>query len=163
VVSNVGADYATLAGLLKAAAGPLLEGVISDAYLPSVDDASNGWISLFQRLNTQYNGNAPWDGNVLYGFSVGYLFVEALRAAGKNLTRQGIVQAVEKNGFTGPGLFGLRFSKSDHSGYGGLQMGKVQSGKAVLFGPVYTTDDGTGAVTESNATPAAPPANGIPA
>jgi ABC-type branched-subunit amino acid transport system substrate-binding protein len=163
VVSNVGADYATLAGLLKAAAPLLLEGLISDAYLPSVDDASNGWISLFQRLNAQYNGNAPWDGNVLYGFSVGYLFVEALRAAGKNLTRQGIVQAVERNGFTGPGLFGLRFSKSDHSGYGGLQMGKVQGGKAVLFGPVYTTDDATGAVTESNTTPAAPPANGIPA
>lgn len=163
VVSNVGADYATLAGLLKAAAGPLLEGVISDSYLPSADDTSNGWISLFQRLNTQYNGNAPWDGNVEYGFSVGYLFVQALRAAGKNLTRQGILQAVEKNGFTGPGLFALRYSKSDHSGYGGLQMGKVQGGKAVLFGPTYTTDDGTGAVTQSNTTPAAPPTNGIPA
>jgi ABC-type branched-subunit amino acid transport system substrate-binding protein len=163
VVSNVGADYATLAGFLKAAAGPLLEGVISDSYFPSVDDASNGWISLFRRLNTQYNGDAPWDGNVLYGFSVGYLFVQALRAAGKNLTRQSIVQAVEKNGFTGPGLFALRYSKTDHSGYGGLQMGKVQGGKSVLFGPVYTTDDGTGAVTESNTTPAAPPTSGIPA
>jgi ABC-type branched-subunit amino acid transport system substrate-binding protein len=162
VVSNVGADYATLAGFLKAAAGPLLEGVISDSYLPSVDDTSNGWISLFRRLNTQYNNDAPFDGNVEYGFSVAYLFVQALKAAGKNPTRQSIVDAVEKNGFSGPGLFKLRFSKDDHSGYGGLQMGKVQGGKQTLFGPVYTTDDGSGAVTESSASPASPPDNGIP-
>jgi ABC-type branched-subunit amino acid transport system substrate-binding protein len=162
VVSNVGADYGTLAALLKAAAGPLLEGVISDSYLPSVDDAGNGWISLFRKLNTQYNNDTPFDGNVEYGFSVAYLFVQALKAAGKNPTRQSIVDAVEKNGFTGPGLFKLRYSKDDHSGYGGLQMGKVQGGKQTLFGPVYTTDDGNGAVTESNATAAAPPDNGIP-
>ncbi|MBO0867532.1 MAG: ABC transporter substrate-binding protein [Micromonosporaceae bacterium] len=162
VVSNVGADYATLAALLKTAAGPLLEGVISDSYLPSVDDTSNGWVALFRRLNTQYNNNTPFDGNVEYGFSVGYLFVQALKAAGKNLTRQSIVDAVERNGFNGPGLFKLRFSKNDHSGYGGLQMGRVQGGKQTLFGPVYTTDDGSGAVTSMVASPAAPPANGIP-
>jgi ABC-type branched-subunit amino acid transport system substrate-binding protein len=162
VLSNVGADYATLAGFLKAAAGPLLEGMVSDDYIPSVDDTSNGWIQLFRRLNTQYNGDAPFDGNVEYGFAVGYLFVQALQAAGKNLTRQGIVQAVEKNGFSGPGLYSLRFSNSDHSGFGGLQMGKVQGGKQLLFGPVYTTDDGSGAVTEVSSTMAQPPGNGIP-
>jgi ABC-type branched-subunit amino acid transport system substrate-binding protein len=162
VVSNVGADYATLAGLLKAAAGPLLEGVLSTGYLPSVDDATNPWIALFRKLNDQYNGSTPFDGNVEYGFAVGYLFVQALRAAGKNPTRQGIVQAVEKNGFAGPGLGPLRFSRTDHSGYGTLQMGKVQGGKQLLFGPVYTTDDGTGPVNESTLSPVAPPSNGIP-
>jgi ABC-type branched-subunit amino acid transport system substrate-binding protein len=163
VVSNVGADYRTLAALLKAAAGPLLEGVISDSYIPSVDDTSNGWISLFRRLNTQYNNNTPFDGNVEYGFAVGYLFVQALRAAGKNPTRQSIVDAVERNGFTGPGLAPLRFSKTDHSGFGGLQMGKVQGGKQLLFGPLYKTDDGNGPITESTVSAAAPPDNGIPA
>jgi hypothetical protein len=162
VVSNVGADYMTLSGLLKAAAPALLNGLLSTNYLPSVDDTANPWIALFRKLNDQYNGGAPFDGNVAYGFSVGYLFVQALQAAGKNLTRQGIVQAVEKGGFSGPGLAPLRYSKSDHSGYGGLQMGKVQGGKQLLFGPVYTTDDTTGPVKESTGTPASPPANGIP-
>jgi ABC-type branched-subunit amino acid transport system substrate-binding protein len=162
VVSNVGADYMTLSGLLKAAAPALLQGLISTNYLPSVDDTTNPWIALFRKLNDQYNGGAPFDGNVAYGFSVGYLFVQALLAAGKDLTRQGIVQAVEKGGFTGPGLAPLRYSKTDHSGYGGVQMAKVQGGKQLLFGPVYTTDDGSGAVTQSSGTPASPPANGIP-
>ncbi|OLB66852.1 MAG: ABC transporter substrate-binding protein [Actinobacteria bacterium 13_2_20CM_2_72_6] len=162
VVSNVGADYMTLSGLLKAAAPTLLQNLISTNYLPSVDDATNPWIALFRKLNDQYNGGAPFDGNVAYGFSVGYLFVQALLAAGKDLTRQSIVQAVEKGGFNGPGLAPLRYSKADHSGYGGLQMGKVQGGKQLLFGPVYTTDDASGPVTQLSGTPAAPPANGIP-
>jgi branched-chain amino acid transport system substrate-binding protein len=165
VVSNVGADYATLSGLLKAAGTPLLEGMLSANYLPSVDDTANPWISLFRKLNDQYNNRAPFDGNVEYGFSVAYLFVQALKAAGKNLTRQGIVQAVEKGGFTGPGLAPFRYSKTDHSGYGGLQMAKVQGGKQLQFGPVYvTTDDAAGPVQESSATQQAPPpATGIPA
>jgi branched-chain amino acid transport system substrate-binding protein len=163
VVSNVGADYATLAGFLKTATGPLLEGLLSTGYLPSVDDTANPWIALFRRLNDQYNNGAPFDGNVEYGFSVGYLFVQALRAAGKNLTRQGIVQAVAKGGFSGPGIAPLRYSADDHSGYGGLQMGKVQGGKQLLFGPVYTTDDGAGPIQEYSGAPAAPPSDGIPA
>jgi ABC-type branched-subunit amino acid transport system substrate-binding protein len=159
----VGADYATLAGLLKAAGTPLLEGVLSTAYLPSVDDATNAWITLFRKLNTQYNSGAGFDGNTEYGFAVGYLFVQALQAAGKSLTRQGIVDAVQKNGFTGPGLSPLRFSATDHSGFSGLQMGKVQGGKQTVFGPVYTTDDGSGAIQQSTPSQPAPPSNGIPA
>jgi branched-chain amino acid transport system substrate-binding protein len=162
VVSNVGADYATLNGFLKAATPVLLEGVLSDAYLPSVDDTANPWIAKFKQLNDQYNSSAPWDGNVLYGFSVAYLFVQALKATGKDLTRDSLVQAVEKGGFTGPGLSAYRFSKTDHSGFSGVQMAKVQGGKGVLFGPLYTTDDAAGAVQEATVNQPAPPANGIP-
>jgi branched-chain amino acid transport system substrate-binding protein len=162
VVSNVGADYTTLSGLLKAAGTPLLEGVLSTGYLPAVDDTSNPWVALFRKLNDQYNNSAVYDGNVEYGFSVGYLFTQALQAAGKNVTRQGMVQTVEKGGFTGPGLAPLRYSKTDHSGYGGLQMGKVQGGKQLLFGPVYTTDDASGPVQQTTAAQPAPPGTGIP-
>jgi ABC-type branched-subunit amino acid transport system substrate-binding protein len=162
VVSNVGADYTTLSALLKAAGKPLLEGMLSTGYLPSVDDTTNPWITEFRKINDKYNSGAPFDANVEYGLSVGYLFVQALRAAGKDLTRQGIVQAVEKGGFTGPGLSPLRYTKDDHSGYGGLQMGRVQGGKQLLFGPGYTTDDASGPVTSYTVSPPVPPTNAIP-
>lgn len=162
VVSNVGADYNTLAGRLGAQGTPLLEGLISDGYLPAVDDTSNAWNTLFRKLNDQYNNSAPFDGNVEYGMAVGYLFVQALKAAGKNLTRESIIAAVEKGGFTGPGLVPFRFSKTSHSGYIGAQMGKVSGGKQTLFGPVFTTDDGDGAITEYSQQQPAPPQNGIP-
>ena len=82
VVSNVGADYATVAGLLTAKGAPLLEGVISDNYLPNAGETDNPWIKLFQKVNEKYNGNAPWDGNVEYGMAVGYTFVQALQGRG---------------------------------------------------------------------------------
>src|SRR5256885_7314160 len=123
VVSNVGADYMTLSGLLKAAAPALLNGLLSTNYLPSVDDTANPWIALFRRLNDQYNGGAPVDGNVAYGFSVGYLFVPALQAAGEDLARQGIVQAGGKGGLSRARLGPVRDSQARPSGVCGRGTG----------------------------------------
>ncbi|NMO50447.1 ABC transporter substrate-binding protein [Actinoplanes sp. TBRC 11911] len=162
VVSNVGSDPTTLAKSLGPAA-PLLEGVVAANYLPLANDTANPWIQLYTKVNTQYNNNAELDNNVVYGMSVGYLFVQALQAAGKDLTRDKIIQAVEKGGFTGPGLVPVRFSDKDHSGYAGEQLTTIKGGQAAYFGTPFTTDDGDGAVTASTAAPAVPPANGIPA
>jgi branched-chain amino acid transport system substrate-binding protein len=145
VVSNVGADYDTLAKQLGAAA-PLLNGMVAANYLPAGNDAGNPWIPLFKQINTQYNAGAPFDNNTVYGMSVGVLFVEAVKAAGKDLTRDGLISAVEKGGFQGPGLAPLRFSANDHSGYGGEQLSKVTGTDQAYFGPAYKTDDGDGAV-----------------
>jgi branched-chain amino acid transport system substrate-binding protein len=162
VVSNVGADYATVAGLLTKAGAPLLEGVISDNYLPNASDTTDPWIQLFQRINTQYNGNAPWDGNVEYGMAVGYMFVQALKAAGKDPTRASLLAAVEKGGFTGPGIVPVAFSPTNHSGYTGVRLVKIANGAGTFFGPTYTTDSGSGPVTQYSGGSGTVPANGIP-
>jgi ABC-type branched-subunit amino acid transport system substrate-binding protein len=162
VVSSVGGDYATLSGRLGAQGTPLLEGLVGAGYLPAVADTANPWIQLFQRINKEYNGDAPFDGNVLYGMSVGYTFVQALQAAGPDLTRDGIIAAIEKGGFTGPGLTPFRFAKGDHSGYSGLRMARTTGGVQNYFGPTYVTDEAEGPVQEHTAAPAAPPPNGIP-
>ena len=162
VVSNVGADPTTVGKALGAAA-PLLEGVVASNYLPLTTDEANPWIQLYKKVNAQYNGNAEFDNNIVYGMSVAYLFVQSLQAAGKDLTRDGIIQAVQKNGFSGPGLVPLRFSATDHAGYGGTQLTKVQGGKAVFFGTPYTTDDGDSPVQPYQAQAVTPPQNGVPA
>jgi branched-chain amino acid transport system substrate-binding protein len=162
VVSNVGSDIVTLTGFLKAATLPLIEGMVSDAYLPIPTDSSNSWITLFQTVNKQYNNNVPFDGNVLYGMGLAYTFLEAVKAAGTTLTRGSLVAAVEKGGFTGPGLTPFRFSSSDHSGYAGTQVAVIKNGVATTTGPVYTTDDGSGPLTVSSATPVTAPSNGLP-
>jgi ABC-type branched-subunit amino acid transport system substrate-binding protein len=162
VVSNVGGDKTTLAARLGAAGAPLLDGLVSAGYLPAVDDPADPWTAEFRKIAKQYAPNLEFDGNVVYGMSVGYLFVQALQAAGKDLTRDAIVDAVAENGFTGPGLVPLRFSADDHSGYGGLQVNRVTGGKQEYLGPVYVTGDDAGPVTEYTERPAAPPANAIP-
>ncbi|MEV1328089.1 ABC transporter substrate-binding protein [Micromonospora costi] len=161
MVSNVGADHPTLAKQLGDAA-PLLEGMIGANYLPMQNDKANPWIQLYTRINKEYNGDAPFDGNTVYGMSVGYLFVQALLAAGKDLTRESVIEAVNKGGFQGPGLAPLRFSKTDHSGYGGERLTTVTGGVQNYFGPAYETDEADAPVAEYTAAPVQPPANGIP-
>ncbi|WP_329111304.1 ABC transporter substrate-binding protein [Micromonospora sp. NBC_01699] len=161
IVSNVGADYNTVAKSLGAAA-PLLEGMVGSNYMPMNNDAANPWIQLFTKVNQSHNGGAPFDGNTVYGMSVGYLFVQALLAAGKDLTRESLIAAVETGGFQGPGLAPLRFSETDHSGYGGARLSRVTGGVQSYFGPTYETDEADGPVNEYTVAPATPPTNGIP-
>ncbi|WBB68027.1 ABC transporter substrate-binding protein [Micromonospora sp. WMMD812] len=161
LVSNVGADHPTLAKQLGEAA-PLLEGMIGTNYLPMQNDTANPWIQLFTRINKEHNGDAPFDGNTVYGMAVGYLFVQALLAAGKDLTRESVLEAVGKGGFQGPGLAPLRFSATDHSGYGGQRLTRVSGGVQSYFGPTYETDEADGPVNEYAAAPVPPPANGVP-
>ena len=96
VVSSVGSDPITLSGLLVAYAkqggatvngSQLINGIISDGYLPSLGSAGNSWIALFKKVHDQYDPKAPFDGNVLYGMAVGYTFVQAMFKAGRNPTR----------------------------------------------------------------------------
>jgi ABC-type branched-subunit amino acid transport system substrate-binding protein len=171
VVSNVGIDPTTVAGLLKsiskgkASGDALIDGAITDGYLPSFSDTSNAWIQLFMKIKTQYDPSAPFDGNVEYGMANAYTLVQALEAAGKNLTRQGLVNIVDKDGhtWTGPGLVPFRYSESDHGGYSGVQMAKVVGTKINAFGPVLTTDPTKGSpITAYTGGQPAPPSSGIP-
>ncbi len=171
VVSNVGIDPTTVGALLKtvskgkASGTGLIEGAITDGYLPSSSDLSNAWIKLFKKIHDQYDKSAPFDGNVEYGMATAYTLVQALQAAGKNLTRQDVVEAIEQNGskWTGPGLVPFRYNKTEHGGYGGTEMGQVRHGKIVLFGgPLTTTPDPSSPITPYTTPQPAPPASGVP-
>ena len=161
IVSNVGADYTTLSKQLGDKK-VILEGMIADNYLPMANDSSNPWIQEFTKIHQQYNAANPLDGNAVYGYSMAYTFVQALLAAGKDLTREKLVDAVEKGGFKGPGLTPFRYSGDVHAGYSGVRLNKVQNGAQTYFGPTYVTDDGDGEVTERSEPPTAPPADAIP-
>ena len=162
VVSNVGADYPTLTGFLKEATVPLLEGVVSDNYLPVSTDTDNSWIAMFREINDSHNGAAEFDGNVLYGMAVAFTTVQALQAAGPQLTREGLIAAVQKGGFTGPGRTPFRYSETDHSGFSGSQIVVVEKGVATPTGPVYVTDDTDAPLTEYTTEQPEAPANGLP-
>ncbi len=171
VISSVGIDPTTVAGLLKtvsqgqASGTGLIEGAITDGYLPSNTDTSNAWIRLFRKIHAKYDPSAPFDGNVEYGMANAYTLVQALEAAGKNLTRQGLVNAVNKFGskWSGPGLVPFRYSTKDHGGYDGAEMGKVSNGKIVLFGgPLVTQPNAASPIKRYKGKQPTPPANGIP-
>jgi ABC-type branched-subunit amino acid transport system substrate-binding protein len=169
VVSNVGIDPTTVGGLLKTfskgkAGTALIEGAITDGYLPSTADLSNPWVALFKKIHDRYDASAPFDGNVEYGMANAYTLAQALQVAGKNLTRQGLINAVNTTGskLLGPGLVPFRYSKSNHGGYGGTEIGQVRNGQIVLSGgPLVTDPTSSGPITPYTTAQPAPPASGV--
>jgi branched-chain amino acid transport system substrate-binding protein len=170
VVSDVGSDPITLEGLLNAFAKKtgnfgttLIQGVITDGYLPSLGNTSNSWITLFKSVHDTYDSKAPFDGNVLYGMSVGYAFVQAMLKAGRNPTRQDLVNALNAGIPQGASVAPYAYSSSDHDGITGAYMAVIRSGVLVQQGDVQVTDDSaTGAVTPYMTAQAAAPATGVP-
>ena len=128
VSSSSGADYGPLSGYLGEAAPLLLEGFVSDNYLPSATDEDDKWIELFRQVNDEYNDGAEFTGSVAYGMAMGYLFAEALLAAGEQPTREGLVAAVQSGELKGSGLVPLAFSEDNHSGYIGAGITVVKDG-----------------------------------
>jgi branched-chain amino acid transport system substrate-binding protein len=171
VISNVGIDPTTVAGLLKtvskgkASGTGLIEGAITDGYLPSTSDTANPWVQFMLKIKNQYDPGAPWDFNTEYGIANAYTLVQALQAAGKNLTRQDLVNVTNNDGASwfGPGLVPFRFSTTDHGGWAGAEIGQIRGGKLVLFGQPLTTTPVAGSPIVPYTTPQpAPPASGIP-
>ncbi|HYY20208.1 MAG TPA: ABC transporter substrate-binding protein, partial [Streptosporangiaceae bacterium] len=173
VVSNVGSDAITLSGLLEAYAkqggakvngNQLINGIITDGYLPALASADNSWITLFKKVHDQYDAKAPFDGNVLYGEAVGYTFVQAMLKAGRNPTRADLVTAIQNGMPQGPAVAPYSYSSSDHMGITGAYMGVIQNGQLVQQGSVLTTDaSASGAISTYSGSEQQAPASGIPA
>ena len=172
VSSSVGSDPITLAGLLVAFAkqggatvsgNALTQGLITDSYLPSLGDTSSSWIALLTKVHNQYIPKLPLDGNVAYGFSVGYTFVQAMFKAGRNPTRQDLVNAINGGMSQGVSVAPYAYSSSDHAGITGAYMAMIDNGALKPIGPVQVTDTSpTGAITTFSGTQPAAPASGIP-
>jgi Periplasmic binding protein len=170
VVSDVGSDPITLAGLLNSFAkksgsfgNTLINGIITDGYLPSLGDSSNAWIALFKKIHDQYDAKAPFDGNVLYGMAVGYTFVESMFKAGRNPTRADLISAINAGLPQGASVAPYAYSSSDHNGITGAYMAIIKNGVLAPQGGTLVTDDSaTGKVTPFSTPQPPPPANGIP-
>jgi ABC-type branched-subunit amino acid transport system substrate-binding protein len=172
VVSNVGSDPITLAGLLQAFAKQggakvngtaLTQGIITDAYAPTLAETTNSWIALFKRIHDTYIPKLPFDGNVLYGEAVAYTFVQAMLKAGRNPTRSSLVSAIQGGLPQGPALAPYAYSASSHAGMTGALIGTIKNGVVVPQTPVMITDTTpTGAVTPYTGSQPPAPASGMP-
>ena len=112
-------------------------------------------------MHSQYDASAPFDGNVEYGMAAAYTFVAALKAAGKDLTRQGIVNAVQTANLAGPGLVPYAYSSSSHAGFTGVQVGTISGTGIHLIGTPLTTDDATGPIMPYTTPQPTPSSTGV--
>ena len=148
-------------------ASGLPDGTITDSFLPSpgapAKSAAASWIALFRRIRARFLRSEPMSADLIDGMSQAYEMASALFRAGPQLTRQGLLTAL--NGMLpGPSAAPLAFSATDHGGAEGAYVGTIKAGAIVPSGGVLI-----GAVTSASELTAytsaqqAAPANGIPA
>jgi ABC-type branched-subunit amino acid transport system substrate-binding protein len=190
VISNVGSDAPTVGPLLEAytkaghgtatqvkAAAGLLNGVITDAYFPPESQVSNPWVKVEAKILKNYApalyAKTGLDGNTEYGVALALTFVQALQAAGKNLSRAGLIAAIEKSGksFVTPGFVPPSYSNSVHFGFQGAEVVKLTTTAAPAVTPtgswiggvpltrVEVTDVGSAPVTTYTGKIALPPSS----
>ena len=173
IYSNVGSDPALVGGLLSRFSegavedgAALLDGVMTTEYIPGVDTPDDPWVQLFQRVWDEHGGEGELTNYRVYGMAQAYTFVQALMAAGEDLTREGLVAAVEEQGgeFVGPNLAPYRYSEDSHLGISGMRVVELSGDSTKELTPVLVTDIGDAEITEddSDAAGDAPPESGIP-
>jgi branched-chain amino acid transport system substrate-binding protein len=171
VVSDVGSDPITLAGLLESFAkqggatvngNALTNGIITDAYLPALS-STDSWYTLFKKIHDQYDAKEPLDGNFFYGMSVAYTFVQAMLNAGRNPTRADLTSAIERGLPQGPMVAPFAYSSTNHLGVTGAYIGTIQNGVVVQQGSVLTTDtSATGPISTYTGSEEQAPVSGLP-
>ena len=171
--SNVGSDPALVGSLLsrfsegavKGDSGSL-DGVMSSQYIPGIDATDNEWVKLWQKVWDAHGEDGELTNYRIYGMSYAYAFVQALQAAGSDLTRDGLVEAVEEVGteLDGPQLAPYRFTADSHMGISGLELVRFKGATSEPLTKVLVTDIGDAEITEDTSGQAddAPPASGIP-
>ncbi len=167
VLGSVGGDATTIAATNRGLVG-LLNGAKGLSFAPAPSDSSDEYIKLFQTIYAAAQPTQTFDNNVVAGMSNAFLAVQAIKAAGKNLTRKGLIQAIETKGstFANPFLTPLGYSTTSHVGATGYWIGTYgPTGALTADGgkyTVYTTDSGNGPVVESTYKRPAMPAKGLP-
>ena len=167
VLGSVGGDATTIAASNKAYV-PLLFGAKGFSFAPAPSDSSDEYIKLFQSIYSSAQPSQTFDNNVVAGMSNAFLAVQALQAAGSNLTRAGLIKVIESKGasLANPFLTPLGYSATSHIGATGYLIGTYdQTGALKPDGgkyTVYTTDSGNGPVVESSYKRPAMPAKGLP-
>ncbi|HEY1830585.1 MAG TPA: ABC transporter substrate-binding protein [Acidimicrobiales bacterium] len=188
VIDSVGADAPTVGPLLSsftqkaggsaaeaAATGGLLNGAITTAYFEPENQTSNAWVQVEKKILQKYApslwAKSGLDGNTQYGIALGYTFVQALQKAGRNLTRTGLMDAINKDGhsFVTPGFVPLSYSSSVHFGFEGEEVVKLESSApaavtptgswigGVAVSPVEVTSPGTGPIKTYSGKTSTPP------
>ncbi len=166
ILGSVGGDATTIANTSPALV-PLLNGAKGFSFAPAPTDTNDEYIKLFQSIYSAAQPKETFDNNVVAGMSNAFLAVQAIKAAGPNLTRKGLINVIETKGATlaSPFLTPLGYSKTSHVGAQGYWIGTYgPTGALTADGgkyTVYTTDSGSGPVVESTYKRPAMPAKGL--
>ena len=145
VYVNAVSSAANIMGIASAGAGKKqTEGSISIVFLKDPTDAhwkKDPGVKLYRSIMKRYKGGNPNDVYAVYGMSAAHTFVAALKKAGRNVTRQGIMKAatslnVKNDPFLLPGM-AVRTTAKDHFPLDQAKLQRYHNGHWASFGGLF--------------------------
>ncbi len=127
MITSVGSDPSVLKGSLGAAAGPLLKGVYAPSFLVPAQDTKNAYVSQMKVIASR--AGLEWNFYTYYGINTAYVLAQALKAAGKNLTRKGLINALQtkSKNFRSAAIVPMVINSKSHQGLTGYYMGQYDA------------------------------------
>ena len=120
------------------------DGTISIVFIKDPTDprwAKDRGIKLYRTVMKRYKGTNPSDVYNAYGMSVAHTFVEALKKAGKNPTRDSIMRSathlnIHNDPFVLPGIV-VRTTPTDHFPLDQARLERYHNGRWLSFGGMF--------------------------
>lgn len=159
MVTSVGSDPSVLRSVLGASTNALLKGVYVPSWIVPAQETSNAYVSQMRAIANA--AGLEWNFYTYYGINTAYVLSQALKAAGKNLTRAGLVKTLEtqaKN-FRSAAVVPMVFNSKSHQGLTGFYMGQYDANGDVDRLTDYimlATSSSSGTAKKATFRPAAP-------
>jgi len=114
------------------AAGPAGEGYIAANFTPLWNSDAPGPV-LYRKLHSKYADpkTLPLGMYSYYGFATATVLVEALKNAGKDLTRESFLQALNSLDYKGGSFPDFKWTRTNHGSSGKVVLVQVKNGKQV--------------------------------
>jgi hypothetical protein len=109
-----------------------MTGMYTPQFLVPITDTGNPYVSQMKTIVEA--AGLPFNFYTYYGANTAYVLSQALKAAGPNLTRKGLVKALQANAknFRSAAVVPFIITKSSHQGLTGFYMGQYDSAGTVV-------------------------------
>lgn len=159
MITSVGSDPSVLRGVLGASTNALLKGIYVPSFIVPAQETSNPFVSQMKAIATA--AGLEWNFYTYYGINTAYVLSQALNAAGRDLTRAGLVEVLQTQSkdFRSAAVVPMVFSLKSHQGLTGYFMGQYNVNADVERLTSYVllaTSSSTGIAQKANFRPAAP-------
>ena len=127
MVSSVGSEPTILNGLLGASSKALMNKMYTPSFLTPTSDVGNPYVKQMKAIAE--GAGLQWNFFTYYGINTAYVTAQALKAAGPNLTRTGLVNVLQSKSLTFKSAASVPFlyAKNSHQGLTGYWMGQYDA------------------------------------